>query len=552
MKPDSMLTPERIRDMRTAGWWQDRYLLEHFEAAVTAAPDRTAVVDHRTETGIRHALSYRELDARASRIAAGLAAVGVGPGEVVSFQLPNWWEFVAIHLACLKLGAISNPLMPIFRERELEFMVDFAESRVLIVPARFRGFDHEAMVEGMRARLPRLEHLFVVGGSGANAFETALLDAEGEAWKESRGAVRPDPTDVILLMYTSGTTGMPKGVMHCSCTLDYNIARVIERCELTAEDVIFMGSPLAHLTGFLYGMWMPLVLQTTMVLQDVWQPETAWRLIGEERASFAMGATPFLADLTHSEAAPRYNSDRFRLFVCGGAPIPRVLAENAARQLEISLMAVWGMTECGAITTTRLNDVPEKIFGTDGIIVSGSEVRVVDQQGRPLPAGEEGRLQQRGPATFIGYLKRPEAYDVDAEGFFETGDLARMDADGYIRITGRSKDIIIRGGENIPVVEVENLLYKHPAVADCAVVAMPDERLGELGCCFVTLNPGAELSFAEMIDFLRQQGIARNYLPERLEVVEAMPRTASGKIQKFELREIAKQFRRPQVLKGAS
>jgi cyclohexanecarboxylate-CoA ligase len=551
MKVDSMLSAQRIGELRAAGWWRDRYLLEHFAAAAAAVPERIAVVDHRTETGVRHALSYRELDARANRIAAGLAAVGVGPGAVVSFQLPNWWEFVAIHLACLKLGAISNPLMPIFRERELEFMVDFAESRVLIVPARFRGFDHQAMAERLRDRLPRLEHLFVVGGSGANAFETALLGAAGEPLAES-GAPRPDPSDVILLMYTSGTTGMPKGVMHCSYTLDYNVARVIERCELTAGDIIFMGSPLAHLTGFLYGMWMPLVLRTTMVLQDVWQPETAWRLIGEERASFAMGATPFLADLTHSEAAAQYNSDRFRLFVCGGAPIPRALAETAARQLDIALMAVWGMTECGAITTTKLDDPPEKVFGTDGVIVPGSEVRVVDQEGRPVPAGEEGRLLQRGPATFIGYLKRPEAYGVDAEGFLDTGDLARMDADGYIRITGRSKDIIIRGGENIPVVEVENLLYKHPAVADCAVVAMPDERLGELGCCFVTLNPGAELSFAEMIDFLRQQGMATNYLPERLEVIEAMPRTASGKIQKFELREIAKQFRRPQVLKGAS
>ncbi len=550
MKPDSMLTEQRVLEMRTAGWWRDRYLLECFEAALAAQPDRLAVVDYRTETGVRHALSYRELDVRASHIAAGLAAVGVGAGEVVSFQLPNWWEFVAIHLACLKLGAISNPLMPIFRERELEFMVDFAESRVLIVPATFRGFDHEAMVAGMRAKLPRLEHLFVVGGSGDNAFETALLQADLTGLPERRPG--PDPADVILLMYTSGTTGMPKGVMHCSYTLDYNVAQVIERCELTADDVIFMGSPLAHLTGFLYGMWMPMILQTTMVLQDVWQPETAWRLMAEERASFAMGATPFLADLTQSKAATAYNSDRFRLFVCGGAPIPRVLAENAARQLEISLMAVWGMTECGAITTTKLDDSPEKIFGTDGVVVAGSEVRVVDEQGRVLPSGEEGRLLQRGPATFIGYLKRPEAYDVDAEGFFDTGDLAHMDADGYIRITGRSKDIIIRGGENIPVVEVENLLYKHPGVADCAVVAMPDERLGELGCCFVTLKPGAELSFAEMIDFLRQQGIAKNYLPERLEIVDAMPRTASGKIQKFELREIAKQFSRQPLQKGVS
>ncbi|GMU46830.1 MAG: cyclohexanecarboxylate-CoA ligase [Porticoccaceae bacterium] len=541
MTMDPILPPERVRAMRAAGWWRERYLYEHFAAAVAAAPERIAVVDYRTETGARHVLRYRELDDRVARIAAALQRLGIRPGEVVSFQLPNWWEFVAIHLACLRIGAVSNPLMPIFRERELGFMVDFAESRVLIVPARFRGFDHEAMIAGMRTKLPKLEHLFVVGGEGDNAFETALLGFEPVV---AAPVPEPDPSAVIMLMYTSGTTGMPKGVMHCSYTLDYNVARIIERCRLTADDVIFMGSPLAHLTGFLYGMWMPMMLGATMVLQDVWQPETAWRLIGEERVSFAMGATPFLADLTHSEARKAHNSDRFRLFVCGGAPIPRVLAEHAARELDIALMAVWGMTECGAITTTRLDDPPEKLFGTDGLIAPGSEVRVVDPEGKPLPPGVEGRLLQRGPATFIGYLKRPEAYDVDAEGFFDTGDLARMDADGYIRITGRSKDIIIRGGENIPVVEVENLLYKHPAIADCAVVAMPDERLGELGCCFVTLNPGASLDFGEMIAFLRGQGIAKNYLPERLEVVAAMPRTASGKIQKFELREIAKQFHR--------
>ena len=541
---DPILPPERVRAMRAAGWWREHYLYEHFAAAVAAVPERIAVVDYRTETGVRHVLSYRELDVRVARIAAALMGYGIRPGDVVSFQLPNWWEFVAIHLACLRIGAVSNPLMPIFRERELGFMVDFAESRVLVVPARFRGFDHEAMIAGMRDRLPKLEHLFVVGGEGGNAFETALL---GSGDLPSEPLPRPRPSDVIMLMYTSGTTGMPKGVMHCSYTLDYNVARIIERCRLTADDVIFMGSPLAHLTGFLYGMWMPMMLHATMVLQDVWQPDTAWRLIGEERVSFAMGATPFLADLTHAEARKQHNSARFRLFVCGGAPIPRVLAEHAAQELDIDLMAVWGMTECGAITTTRLDDPPEKLFGTDGLIAPGSEVRVVDPEGKPLPPGVEGRLLQRGPATFIGYLKRPEAYDVDAEGFFDTGDLARMDAEGYIRITGRSKDIIIRGGENIPVVEVENLLYKHPAVADCAVVAMPDERLGELGCCFVTLNPGTTLSFGEMIDFLRAQGIAKNYLPERLEVVEAMPRTASGKIQKFALREIAQQFHRQQV-----
>lgn len=536
---DPILPPERVRAMRAAGWWRERYLYEHFAAAVAAAPERIAVVDYRTETGARHVLRYRELDDRVARIAAALQRLGIRPGEVVSFQLPNWWEFVAIHLACLRIGAVSNPLMPIFRERELGFMVDFAESRVLIVPARFRGFDHEAMIAGMRTKLPKLEHLFVVGGEGDNAFETALLGFEPVV---AAPVPEPDPSAVIMLMYTSGTTGMPKGVMHCSYTLDYNVARIIERCRLTADDVIFMGSPLAHLTGFLYGMWMPMMLGATMVLQDVWQPETAWRLIGEERVSFAMGATPFLADLTHSEARKAHNSDRFRLFVCGGAPIPRVLAEHAARELDIALMAVWGMTECGAITTTRLDDPPEKLFGTDGLIAPGSEVRVVDPEGKPLPPGVEGRLLQRGPATFIGYLKRPEAYDVDAEGFFDTGDLARMDADGYIRISGRSKDIIIRGGENVPVVEVENLVYQHPAIQDAALVGMPDPRMGERGCLYVTLVPGHSFDMDELRRYLDQQRMARQYWPERLEIREELPRTPSGKIQKFKLREEAKLF----------
>ena len=196
------------------------------------------------------------------------------------------------------------------------------------------------------------------------------------------------------------------------------------------------------------------------------------------------------------------------------------------------------------VTTTKLTDPPGKIFGSDGVAVPACEVKIVDEQGQEVARGEEGRLFEKSPSTFIGYLKRPEAYDVDEDDFFDTGDLARMDADGYIRITGRSKDIIIRGGENIPVVEVENILYKHPDIVDCAVVAMPDERLGELGCCFVTLNKGIDFTFQNMIDYLLENQLAKNYLPEHLEIINDMPRTASGKIQKFQLREIAKGFSR--------
>jgi cyclohexanecarboxylate-CoA ligase len=337
---------------------------------------------------------------------------------------------------------------------------------------------------------------------------------------------------------------MPKGVMHCAYTMLYNIRQFIARTRMTGDDVVFMGSPLAHQTGFMYGMWLPLILQTKMVLLDQWQGDTAWGLIAEESASFTISATPFLADLTHSPRAAQCNSERFRLFVCGGAPIPRVLAETAAATLQINLMPIWGMTECGAITSTELDDPAEKIFGTDGVPLPGCRLAIRDSNGNPVPIGQEGLLFEYSPSTFVGYLKRPEAYDVDADGYFDTGDLARMDADGYIRITGRTKDIIIRGGENIPVVEVENVLYKHPATVDVAIVAMPDERLGELGCCFVTLAEGANLTFADLRAFLIENQIAKNYWPEHLEVIVEMPRTASGKIQKFQLREIAKTLRR--------
>ena len=542
---DPIISQQRIDAMRAGGWWQDENLLDYFDAALLAHPDAIAIVDYRTETGKKTLMTYRQLAEKVERVALALAHYGIEKQDVVSFQLPNWWEFVAINLACLRIGAVSNPLMPIFREHELSFMVDFAESKILIIPKEFRGFDHEEMIAGMRDKLPRLEHVFVVGGDAENSFDSALLNHDLAMDSAALFKARQlDPNDVVLMLYTSGTTGMPKGVMHCANTFLFSVHAMIERCQLSQEDDIFMGSPLAHLTGFMYGMWMPMVLKTKMIFLDVWNVDLGWQLMAEENASFAMGATPFLADLSNSQQRENCNSERFRIFVCGGAPIPSALAEKATEALSIKLMAVWGMSECGVVTTTKLADPPEKIFGSDGVAVPACEVKIVDQQGREVARGEEGRLFEKSPSTFIGYLKRPEAYDVDENDFFDTGDLARMDVDGYIRITGRSKDIIIRGGENIPVVEVENILYKHPDIVDCAVVAMPDERLGELGCCFVTLQAGVSFTFQNMIDYLLENQLAKNYLPEHFEIIQNMPRTASGKIQKFQLREMAKGFSR--------
>ncbi len=541
MEFDIILPQSRIDAMAKAGLWPDRDILDYLDEAVAATPERTAIAGFNSVTGEHTRHTYAELRQLVDRVALGLVAIGVEPGDVVSYQLPNWWQFGVLHLACARVGAVTNPLMPIFRQRELGFMLPFVESKVMFVPASYRAFDYPAMIAELRPKLPSLEHVFVVCGDGPDAFEANFIDRHWE--DEMDGAAilaerRGGPNEVTQVLYTSGTTGEPKGVMHTPNTLISNIVQYIDRVGLTSDDVILMASPLAHQTGFLYGLLMPIMLGTTAVLQDIWAPDEAVRNIEKHGVTFSMASTPFLSDLAATPAVDEHDISTLRAFLTAGAPIPRVLVEKASERLDIMVISCWGMTENGGVTTTKRGDSDEKIFGTDGTPLHGMETRVVDEDGKELPPGADGRLQARGMASFVGYLKRPNLFATDEDDWFETGDLAQIDADGYVRITGRSKDVIIRGGENIPVVEVEGLLYRNPAIQDAAIVAMPDERLGERACAFVTLEPGAALSFEDMVAFLEAEKMTRNYLPERLEIIDEMPRTPSGKIQKFKLREM--------------
>ena len=527
--------------MTAAGLWRDETLLDHFRRRVAEHPDKTAVVSARTEQGDETRLSFRQLDALSDQLAIGLARHGIGEGDVVSFQLPNWWQFTLLHLAALKLGAISNPLLIIFRERELGFMLELAESKIFIVPARFRNVDHLAVALAVQARLPSLKHVAVVDGDGGESFDALIVGDATAAERAALAARRLSPDAVIELLYTSGTTGEPKGVCHTSNTMLSNLVPFAERLHLTGADVIHMPSPLAHQLGFMYGLVLPAMLGATAVLQDIFAPAVMAQQITAEQASVTMGATPFLNDLADYCLATGTSTPSLRIFTSAGAPIPRPLVSKGQAALGTAVISAWGMSENGAVTTTRVEDADDKVTGTDGCPLPGMQVRVVDAAGEPVATNVDGLLQVRGCSNFVGYLKRPDLARLDADGWFDTGDIARMDSYGYIRIAGRSKDIIIRGGENIPVVEVENLLFKHPAIALVAIVAYPDSRLGERACAFVVLRPGAKLSFDEMVFYLRQQHMAVQYIPERLEVLDAMPSTATGKLQKFKLREIARQ-----------
>jgi cyclohexanecarboxylate-CoA ligase len=520
-----------------AEYWPGRTLLDHFDAAVTTHPDKVAVIGYVDATGVRHALTYAELDERADRIASGLLDLGVRRGEVVSVQLPNWWQLPALHLGCLRIGAVTNALMPIFRLRELGFMLDLAESAVLVVPEEFNGFDHAAMATELQARLPALRGVVTVGADGGGSFAERLLartptKADREEFR--RRALGPD--DVCQLAYTSGTTGEPKGVLVTANTALCNVRDYADRLGLTADDVELSASPMAHQTGFLYGFLTPVLRGMTFVLQDVWRPARAADIIEAERVTFSMAATPFLADLS-AQAESRPASFRtLRLFLCGGAPVPRELVRRATEALNARICSGWGMSEIGAVTLTGPDDPAERVFETDGAPLPGVELRVLADDGTVAPPDIEGRLKVRACSLFGGYLKRPELRGLDPEGWFDTGDLARVDAGGYLRITGRAKDIIIRGGENLPVVELENLLFGHPDVAEVALVAAPDPRLGERACAFVVPRAGASPTLADLTGYLAELGTAKQYLPERLEVVAALPRTLSGKIQKFKLR----------------
>ncbi|MGD9917760.1 MAG: cyclohexanecarboxylate-CoA ligase [Paenirhodobacter sp.] len=539
MQFDAILIEPRRAAMEAAGYWPGKTLLDYFEECLASQPGTRALTAITVTDHGRRDFTWAELDALSWRAAAGLDRLGLGKDDVLACQLSNSWEFIVLYIACRKLGIVFNPVMPIFREHELLFMLRHDEAKAFVVPKIFHRFDHEAMAEGMRPDLPDLQHIIVAGGEGPNSFDAMLLDpalVADDALRARSAEMRGDANDVCQLIYTSGTTGEPKGVMHTANTMYSNLVAYAARLGLGASDRILMASPMAHQTGFMYGFLLPVMLGARMVLMDSWDKALGAQLIASEGVSFTMASTPFLMDLSTAVEESGADMSSLRIFLCAGTAIPGPLVERAHAILGAKVISAWGMTENGAVTVVAPTDPDARSVHTDGFVLPGMEIQIRGEGGQPVPPGHEGELYVRGCSNFGGYLKRPQWNNTDEAGWFDTGDIARMDAEGYIRICGRSKDVIIRGAENIPVVEVEALLYKHPAVHQVAIVAYPDERLGERACAFIVPKPGQSVDFASMIAFLEGQHLAKQYFPERLELREKLPATASGKIQKFALR----------------
>lgn len=506
-----------------SGIYTTRTLDQYLAEAVEFIPDKIAVVDH----NIR--LNYAELTARVRQFATGMQALGVEKGDVVSIMLPNWWEAMVGFQALLSLGAVVNPIVPIYRDAEVSFIVQQARPKVIIAPHRFRNFDYTCMFERVRQNTGSDSRVVIVRPEttlpeGFLKYEDLVIGGNGLKTSTS-GA-----DDIVLLLYTSGTTAEPKGVLHSHQTLDYEIRSIAELCVLTEDDAVFMPSPVTHITGFLYGILMTPMLKTAVVLLDTWDPRAGMELIENYSCRFIVGATPFLQGLTDVYKAKGITS-ALRTFLCGGADVPPSLVYQAREALNATVARVYGSSEFPTFCSGGPNDDLRIAAETDGRPI-GSAIARLD-----TTDGEVGELLLQGPDCFLGYLDpslNGDAFTDD--GYFRTGDLAKLE-NGTVTICGRKKDIIVRGGENISASQVEALLYRHEQVEQVAVVAMPDRTMGEKACAFIVPVKNSNPELNDISRFLEKQGIAKQKFPERVELVKELPMTASGKIQKFKLRE---------------
>ncbi len=540
------LNAEMIARYTSSGEWSGITLAQNARQCLRDFPDRVAVIDGgETRT-------FKQISDEATTLAANLRDLGLVPGDVLSFQLPNWRETMVINLAASLAGLVINPIVPIYRDAEVGFILKNSNTRVLFIPETFRGFDYVAMIERLQVELPELRDIIIVRGErrGYASYSSCLLTQKERdpshmsVSSESLGvssddALEADPNDVKLLLYTSGTTGSPKGVLHSHNTLRSEIEALQKFWKLSSADVILMPSPVTHITGYLYALELAFSLGITVVFMDHWNVADATNLIVEHGVTFSVGATPFLSELVNELGDRGVALPTLRLFACGGAPVPPEVVRRANNVIPSCLVfRLYGSSEAPTITLGVADgDSPQLGAITDGCIAN-HEVRIVDAtSGKLLPTGEEGEILTRGPEVMLGYSNWQDTLDAfDEDGFFRTGDLGFVSHDQYITISGRKKDLIIRGGENIGAKEIEDVLSRHPAVVEAAVVAMPHVRMGETPAAFVVLRSGMGLTFKEMVSFLEETRFARQKFPERLIVVDQMPRTASGKVLKHVLR----------------
>ncbi|TGI07066.1 medium-chain fatty-acid--CoA ligase [Escherichia coli] len=532
MKVTLTFNEQRRAAYRQQGLWGDASLADYWQQTARAMPDKIAVVDNHGAS-----YTYSALDHAASCLANWMLAKGIESGDRIAFQLPGWCEFTVIYLACLKIGAVSVPLLPSWREAELVWVLNKCQAKMFFAPTLFKQTRPVDLILPLQNQLPQLQQIVGVDKLAPATSSLSLSQIIADNTPLTT-AITVHGDELAAVLFTSGTEGLPKGVMLTHNNILASERAYCARLNLTWQDVFMMPAPLGHATGFLHGVTAPFLIGARSVLLDIFTPDACLALLEQQRCTCMLGATPFVYDLLNLLEKQPADLSALRFFLCGGTTIPKKVAREC-QQRGIELLSVYGSTESSPHAVVNLDDPLSRFMHTDGYAAAGVEIKVVDDARKTLPPGCEGEEASRGPNVFMGYFDEPELTSraLDEEGWYYSGDLCRMDEAGYIKITGRKKDIIVRGGENISSREVEDILLQHPKIHDACVVAMPDERLGERSCAYVVLKaPHHSLSLEEVVAFFSRKRVAKYKYPEHIVVIEKLPRTASGKIQKFLLR----------------
>ena len=525
-----------IASFYAAGLWRPETFFEVTEQQADLHPDKVFVTDGTVS------LTYGELRDSALALAVGLRRIGIGAGDRVSVQIPSWAEFTQISLALTRVGAIMVPIMPIYRRDDVGYMLQNAGVRTAITCGPFRNFDYPGMYQSLRPDCPGLRDLIVVRADGSEPPDAIALEglfAWDAAGPDELGAAA-GPDEPFVIVFSSGTTARPKGCLHTFNTFGCGSRLLAQAFGYSCDDIQFNPSPITHTTGLITGFLLPLMHGASVHLMEAWEPRAALADIAKFHTTAAVTATTFLQTLMDAYDPDQHDPSSMRLWVAAGSPIPAAFVRRAGEVLPtLRVLSLYGRTENACTTTCTVQDDPERSVTSDGKALPGNSVKIVDGDGREVPRGEQGDLAYKGPMHMLEYINNPEETSklFTPEGYSRSGDLGVMDADGYVRVTGRLKDIVIRGGLNISARQIEDLLIAHPAIRAVAVVGMPDERLGEKVCCYAVVGPGQEnLTRQEVSDYLLARGLAIQKVPERLEIVPELPMTATGKIQKHVLR----------------
>lgn len=547
MKPSpytDRYSPQQIEHYYQTGVWSPETFHDLLSRRVQENPDKVFATD-----GTR-SLTYRELFDASQRLAVGLHRLGLRRGDAAAVQLPNWVEFIQVLAALTRLGVIMVPIMPIYRHEDVSYVLSNAGVRTVFAPAHFSKFGYLDMYLGLRREHPDLKIVVTrpddvaerVIDADADVFSLQELEADdaddAKALQELTDP--PSPDDPFVIVYTSGTTSRPKGCVHSFNTYSAGARALVGPFGYTESDVQFGPSPIAHTTGLITSVVLPMLAGAATHLMTKWDPVRGIEEIERFGCTAAVTAPTFLHTLLAEYDSRKHDLTRLRLWTCAGAPIPAAIVERAGATLpDMKVLSLYGRSENLVTTTCSVTDDVSRALTSDGRAMPGAEVRVVGQDGTEVPRGTEGDIAYRGPAHMIEYLANPEetAALFTADGFSRSGDLGTMTDDGYVRVTGRTKDIVIRGGMNISAREIEDHLAHHPALEASSVVGMPDERLGERVCCFVVTASGhAPPTVDQMREFLLQKGMPIQKTPERVVVVNSLPMTATGKVLKHELR----------------